>query len=150
MAQSTERIINGKQYDIETAQFLGQWDNGYYHRTDLEWFCMTLHRKEDGEYFLLVEGNDYEELRAQYGKHFYDGEIIIPVTEEKAREWALCYLTENQNLRIFGVVYQDRKQIVTWVDKSIKNRANALIHDKDYTIQEIIAAGVEALENKAI
>jgi len=150
MAQSTERIINGKKYDIENARYLGQWDNGLYHGADLEWLCITLYRNEGGDCFLYVEGNDGEELREQYGEHNYDGEIIIPVTEEKAREWALCHLSGNQNLRIFGIACKNRKPLVTWIDSDIMKRANAFMHDTDYTVQDIFTAGVEALEKKTI
>ena len=148
MAQSTERIINGKQYDIETAKCLGGWDNGYSHETDIEWYSANLYRKESGEYFLYVDGNDTDELQALYGKHYHDNLIYIPLAEKEAQEWAKCYLTERHILQIFGVACNDRKQIITWVCRDIKNRVNSLVHDKNYTIQDIIAAGVEALEKR--
>ena len=47
-----KKIIRGRQYDTDTAQRIGSWDNGL-SGTDLEYTSETLYRKRTGEFFLV-------------------------------------------------------------------------------------------------
>lgn len=80
------RIIKNKVYDTDSARKMGTYRGLF---DDYE----SLYRKKTGEFFL----------------HAYDGpnseDSIIPLTYDKAQEWARTSLTEEQYERIFfGVV----------------------------------------------
>lgn len=67
-----KKIIKNKVYDTTTAKKLG------------DWFCNTLYQKRTGEFFL------------------HGDEKIIPVSYEKARQWAEEHLDADDYISIFG------------------------------------------------
>lgn len=71
------KVINGKMYDTATAKHLASVDEPDYE---------SLHRKENGEYFISSE---FE---------------IVPVSEEEARRWSERHLTGDEYVAIFGKV----------------------------------------------
>jgi hypothetical protein len=96
-------IIKGKKYDTETAEFLGSdshlWPN------DLDFWKEELYRKKTGEFFLYGEGG----ARSKYGKEvstnsWSGSETIIPLTEDRARNWAENHLSVEKYEEIFGEV----------------------------------------------
>lgn len=98
-----KKIINGKMYNTETAKELGDYWNGYY-EGDFYFLKETLYLKKSGEYFLHGEGG----AASKYCKRFGDGRIgdnvIIPFSEEEAKEWAVEYLSADEYEALFGTV----------------------------------------------
>lgn len=80
------RIIKNKVYDTSTAKKIGTY-RGLFDNYE------SLYRKKTGEFFLHAYGGTNSK------------ESIMPLTYDKAQEWAGTALTEEQYERIFfGVV----------------------------------------------
>ena len=84
-----KKIIKNKVYDTSTAREMGTCRNLF----DYE---ESLYRKKTGEFFLHTSGGPYSQ------------ESIMPLTYDKAQEWAAIALTEEQYEGIFfGAVEED-------------------------------------------
>lgn len=98
-----KKIIEGRKYDTETAEFLAGYDNGLGAR-DFNHISEELYRKRTGEYFLYGWGGPMTEYRRTIGQNEWSGgEDITPLTEAEARKW----VEEKANDRyeeIFGEV----------------------------------------------
>ena len=101
-----KKIINGKVYDTETAQMLGDWDNGHY-TNDFAYCAETLYRKKTGEYFLFGEGHALSKYASHSGNSSGWGEKIIPLSYNEAQEWAEEKLDGNDYVSIFGDPEED-------------------------------------------
>lgn len=77
-----KKIINGKEYDTETSEYLGDFVD--YHKN---WRGMEdLYRTKNGEYFM------------HYRRGYGDNEII-PLSEDEACQWTghnVALLTERE------------------------------------------------------
>lgn len=95
-----KKIIEGKTYNTETAQFLGDWQNlweGDYH------YCREeLYRTKKGTYFLYGEGGALSRYARCYGGSATGGEGFEILSEEEAREWAEKKLSTDEYIKIFG------------------------------------------------
>lgn len=98
-----QKIINGKKYDTETAEEIG---DGYYSSpNDFHYFAETLYRKRTGEYFLHGEGGPASRYAVAVDQNSWvGGEKIIPLTIEAAKEWAEEYLSADMYEDEFGEV----------------------------------------------
>ena len=96
-----KHIINGKVYDTEKAKYLGV--DSYSNPSDFHYWCEELYQKRTGEFFLYGKGGPmsrYAERIEQNG--WSGGEQIIPLTYDKAREWAEEHLRVEYYEEIFG------------------------------------------------
>lgn len=66
--------IDGKRYNINTAEFIASWDNDLPYM-DFGYLKETLYRKRTGEFFLYGEGG----ARTKYGRVDDDGEHTLAV-----------------------------------------------------------------------
>lgn len=109
-----KKVINGKVYDTNTAECVGEWSNGRY-TNDFSYCSEDLYRKKTGEFFLHGDGGAMSKYAKSIGDNSWSGsEIIIPLSFESAREWAEEHLTGEKYEAIFGeIVEDDTKQIVT-------------------------------------
>lgn len=96
-----KRIIHNRVYDTETAQKLGEWNNGYY-TSDFPFCAETLYRKRTGEYFLFGEGHAMSKYASHSGNNSGWGEKIIPLSYEEAQKWAEEHLDADDYISIFG------------------------------------------------
>jgi hypothetical protein len=89
-----KKIINGKKYDTETAEYIsfGQWRVNSVNHNQKE----TLYKKKTGEYFL------FHEKRTTWG-NIYDYEDIEPISLEYAKTWVEKHDNEHYET-IFGEV----------------------------------------------
>lgn len=98
-----KRIIDGRKYDTDTAEYMG--GNMYSYPGDFHYWCEGLYRKKNGEFFLHGEGGPMSRYSEALGNNCWgDGEDIIPLTEEEAREWAEKNLSADTYEEIFGEV----------------------------------------------
>lgn len=101
-----KKIINGKKYDTDTAREVGYAETGdsneLYH-----WTCETLYCKRTGEYFLHGEGGGMTRYAERIGDNWTSGETIIPLTLDKAQEWAEENLSVEEYEREFGEVSEE-------------------------------------------
>ncbi len=98
-----KKIINKKMYDTETAQVVGEWSNGYPCR-DCRAIEETLYRKQNGEFFLHGWGGANTRYAEWKGDMVYDGDLILPLTFDEAREWVHKHLNGDKYEEIFGIL----------------------------------------------
>lgn len=101
-----KKIINGKVYDTATAQIVGNWENVDY--GDLDFISESLYRKRTGEFFLYGEGGPCSKYAGRVGNSGWtNGERIMPLTWDEAREWAEEKLSADEYQQVFGEVAVD-------------------------------------------
>ena len=94
-------IIKNKVYDTSTARFLGRYASE--ETSSLDRTEESLYIKRTGEYFLFGEGGPRSRFAQYQGDgSFSGGWRIIPLSYDKAREWAEEHLDADQYISIFG------------------------------------------------
>ena len=142
-----KRIISGRRYDTKTAKMVGQ--ASYSNSTDFAYWHEELYVKRTGEYFLYGQGGPM----SKYGQSVREnewtgGKEIIPLTLEEAQAWVEKNLNGEMYEEIFGKVEENKVQVSTWLEESIKAEIDKLRNEKDFTIADIIKAGVKALKEQ--
>lgn len=101
-----KKVINGSLYNTDTARLLGEWDNRRYGSLD---YCgERLYLTKSGKYFLHGEGGAMSKYARSCGSNQWSsGEMIIPMTEASAREWAGSRLGADEFAKAFGSVGED-------------------------------------------
>ena len=74
------------------------------------------------------------------------GHEIRPLSLDEAKAWAEKHLSGDEYEKIFGKVQEGKVQVSTWIEESIKEEIDKLRDEKDFTIADIIKAGVKALK----
>jgi hypothetical protein len=129
-----KKIINGKRYDTDTAEFIGT-----VHPGQLEYWTEELYRKRNGEFFLYVIGG-----RGPSSKYGSGNAEIRPLSIKEAQEWVEKYLDADTYEKVFGRVDEGLVQIAIRIPAELKEIADKL----DYTQAEIFAEGVKAILSK--
>lgn len=102
-----KKVINNKLYNTESARELGTWSNMADVR-NFSWYCETLYQKRTGEYFLHGEGGPMTQYAETIGQNSWSGgQRIMPLSVEKAREWAEEHLDADEYMEIFGEPGED-------------------------------------------
>ena len=97
-----KKIIAGKRYDTETAQFCGSREYGSSGNLDHE--CEALYQKRTGEFFLYGEGGPRSKYAEETSMNSWSGgEQIIPLSDQQAKEWAEANLDGEDYEKIFTV-----------------------------------------------
>jgi len=81
-----KKVINGKIYNTETADFIAQWENDYY-RNDFNYCSEDLYRTKKGQYFIHGEGGALSKYSASAGNSSWGTSDITLLTEKEALEW---------------------------------------------------------------
>lgn len=104
-----KKVINGRMYDTDTAKEIGYQCSNI---TDqLDGIQETLYRKRTGEFFLHGDGGARTKYAHQTeGGGWCGGEAIVPLSYERAREWAEDYLSAEDYEKIFGIEEDDEKR----------------------------------------
>lgn len=99
-----KQIINGKKYDTETAENVGEYWNGCSTR-DFNYCEEILYKKRTGEFFLHGCGGPMSKYTRAYGSNSWGGdERLIPMSLDEAKEWAEQHLDGDEYEKIFGEV----------------------------------------------
>ncbi|MBO5389445.1 MAG: hypothetical protein J6A59_15185 [Lachnospiraceae bacterium] len=98
-----KKIINGKLYNTETANTVATYWNGF-PGGDFEVVHETLYQKKTGEYFLYGKGGPMTQYAEQVCGGLAYGEMIIPYTEDEAKEWAVVHMDADNYMKLFGEV----------------------------------------------
>lgn len=139
-----KKIISGRRYDTSTTKLLGVANYGYC--TDFAYWREELYVKRTGEYFLYGQGGPMSKYSQQVGQNEWTGgHEIRPLSLDEAKAWAEKYLDADKYEAIFGVVEEDKVQVSTWIEKSIKEEIDKLRETKGLTIADIIKAGVNVV-----
>ena len=139
-----KKIISGRRYDTKTARLVGFTYYGI--PGNLDYWCEDLYLKRTGEYFLYGQGGPMSKYSQQVGQNEWTGgHEIRPLSLDEAKAWAEKNLSGDEYEKIFGVVEEDKVQVSTWIEKSIKEEIDKLKDEKGLTIADIIKAGVNAV-----
>lgn len=79
-------IIDQKRYDTDTSERVGKWSN-YCSYSDFNHCEETLYRTKAGAFFLHGKGGALSPYASIYGRSFYEGERMVPISIEAARDW---------------------------------------------------------------
>lgn len=97
-----KKVINGKLYNTETAEELASWHNGCSY-SDFNYCKETLFRSRKGAFFLHGVGGAMTRYSESCGNNARcEGEGIVPLTIEEAKEWAEEHLSGDKYIEIFG------------------------------------------------
>ncbi|MCW6682089.1 hypothetical protein NHG29_04285 [Aerococcaceae bacterium NML160702] len=137
------KIIQNKVYDTDKAKKIATYFSNY-GVTDFNWYSETLYKKRTGEYFLHGEGNGLSPYAGSYGDMRGQGEKIIPLTFEEAREWAERKLEADEYEKEFGTPEENSLKIIyieipfELADKIEKEKS-----EKGRSQKEIVVAALE-------
>ena len=138
-----KKIIDGKLYDTNTARALGSASHGQGPR-DFNYFEETLYLKRTGEYFLHGEGGPMSRYSESIGQNEWrGGEKIIPLSFNKAREWAEENLDADDYASIFGPVSEDdpgRVAMSISIDAATADRIRREAQEKGMSVSALIAS----------
>lgn len=95
------KIIDKKVYNTETAELLGEWDNGLY-GNDFRAVQEKLYITKKGQYFIHAWGGAMSKYGRPCGNGMTDDEDIILLSKEKAEDWAIDKLSTTTVEEIFG------------------------------------------------
>lgn len=87
-----KRIINGKVYDTDKSECIGEWSNGY-SGGDFRRVTIDLMRTKNGQFFLWGSGGPMTEYAESYGNETSGGSQFDLMTEAEAKEWAEEHLS---------------------------------------------------------
>lgn len=108
-----KKIINGKLYDTDKAVYLGY--DLYAGPMDFTYWREELYRKRTGEFFLYGQGGPASKyaVASVTGSGWDGGEKIVPLSYDKAREWAEEHLDADEYADIFGMPDDDEGERAT-------------------------------------
>lgn len=122
-----KKVINGRRYDTDAAKKIA--DYSYSNRSDFNYWEETLYMKRTGEFFLYGFGGPMTRYAESAGlNQWTGGSKIIPLTVEKAKEWAEKYMDADEYEEAFGVIEEGDKKTVSFslpesVIETIRRRA---------------------------
>lgn len=134
-----KKIIEGKVYDTNTAEFLTSNDNGY-PRNDFAYANEELYLKKTGEYFLYGEGGGNSRYGEWHGNSGGPGEKIMPLTLGEAKEWAENNLDGDRYEELFGNPEPDdgRERLNLYVAATTKTKLQQMSQTQGRSISQII------------
>ena len=93
------RIVDGKRYDTETAQKIGEASSGNY--SDFRYWSETLYKTKKGAYFIAGEGGAASRWGKSSGNVSWGDEGIIVLTPAEALAWCSEYLDDAEQYEEF-------------------------------------------------
>ena len=143
-----KKIIEGRLYNTDTAKELGVWASTWDYR-DFNYVAEKLYQKRTGEYFLYGEGGPMSKYAQSCGQNSWSGgEKIIPLSPEKAREWAEAHLDADDYAEIFGMPDEGSAEKVT-ICMQIPGDLDAIIRARAAEKGVSLTAYVVEVLNKA-
>jgi len=106
-----KEVINGKRFNTETAQLIGEADNlgqGVDSVTDFGFWEAGLYVTKNGNYFLAGKGGAASMFSEPAGQNARGGGSgIKPMTKDRALDWAERYLDPETVEEWFGDDLED-------------------------------------------
>ena len=134
--------MKGKLYDTETAKEIAEIFHGDGYR-DYRHYSETLYRKRTGEYFLHGEGGPMSKYAETIGQNMrQEGERIIPLGFNEARQWAEENMNADDYQEEFGEVSEDAERTVLSisVDAAVADRIRKAAAEAGVSVSAIIAS----------
>ena len=114
-----KKIIEGKLYNTDTAELVGEWTNGCY-ANDFNYCSEDLYRKKTGEFFIHGRGGAMSKYAVSVGSNTMSGsEQIKPISFEYAKQWAEEKLTADEYEKLFGEVAEDDSRRVVGISLTV-------------------------------
>ena len=99
-----KKYINNRLYDTDKAFEIDTYENRYYD-FDCRYIKETLYQKQNGEFFLFGQGGSWTIYRQPRKRGGFSGSaVIVPLSIEKAKEWAKAHLSAEVYVLIFGFI----------------------------------------------
>lgn len=98
-----KKIIKGKMYNTETAEYIEHRSSGCY-RSDYRYFEEDLYRKKTKEFFLHGKGGPASRYAQRAGSGYMGGEKLIPLSDAEAKVWAEENLDADRYMELFGEI----------------------------------------------
>lgn len=137
------KVLGGSMYDTETAKFLGFCEYG--RPGDFNHYSERLYRTKSGKYFIYGEGGARTRYAGRSGDLWTDGELIDPVTEDVAKQWAEKELTGDEYEAAFGDVVEDTAQISATIKTELKEKFDAKKKERGMTTVDLLSDMIEIL-----
>lgn len=138
-----KKIINGKRYDTDTAEFIGKWEN-IYNSADLQYECEELYRKKTGEFFMYGEGGPASSYAVQTGTSSWSGSCkITPITEDEAKKWVEKNLDGDVYESLFEIEEEGNIAFSLLIPENLYNKLKDESEKTGESMKDII---VESLE----
>ena len=139
-----KKIINGKRYDTETAEFIGRWEN-MYNSAELQYECEKLYRKKTGEFFIYGAGGPASSYAVRTGTHNWSGSSkITPITEGEAKKWVEKNLDGDDYEKYFELEEEGNMAFSLLIPETLYDKLKEKSEKTGNTMKDII---VEALES---
>lgn len=140
------KIIGGKKYNTDTAEAVGQYDNGLGYG-DFKHLMETLYKKRTGEFFLYGQGGPMTQYAEPVGNMRADGEKIIPLTFEEAQKWAEEHMDAEEYEAVFGEVSEDSSTIGVMYSLPVAsvNKVKRIATERRVTASRVIADLIDTL-----
>ena len=114
-----KKIIEGRVYNTDTAQLVGEWANTYNTR-DFNFCIEKLYRKKTGEFFIHGRGGAMSKYAVSVGSNTMCGsEQIRPISFEYAKRWAEEKLTADEYEKLFGEVAEDDSRKIVGISLTV-------------------------------
>ena len=114
-----KKIIEGRVYNTDTAELVGEWANTYNTR-DFNFCIEKLYRKKTGEFFFHCRGGAMSKYAVSVGSNAMSGsEQIRPISFEYAKRWAEEHLTADEYEKLFGEVAEDDSRRVVGISLTV-------------------------------
>lgn len=81
-----KKIVNGKRYNTETAEYIANWSNGY-NPGDFNYCDEDLHKTKKGAYFIFGKGGPLSDYAVSCGTGSCGSEDIRVLNDDQAYEW---------------------------------------------------------------
>lgn len=139
------KVINGKRYDTETAELIGEWTNGHRYG-EFQYECEELYRKKTGEFFLYGSGGAMSSYAVPSGNSNWTGSSkITPITINEAKKWAEENLDADDYEKYFELEEEGNIAFSLLIPGNLYNRLKEVSEKTGKSMKDII---VEALESK--
>lgn len=139
-----KKVIDGSLYNTDTAKRLLEWDNCRYGSLD---FCSeVLYRTKSGKYFLHCEGGAMSKYARRCGDNNWSGgELVVPMTEAAAREWASESFSGDEYLSAFPAIDEDLHSVA--VSDQCYARLKALKDLTGKTFAQLVELSVKQFQS---
>ena len=97
-----KQIIEGKLYNTDTSQWIGEWSMGQY--GSLNFMQEILYQTKKGAYFIAYEGGAGSAFAKIEGNEQHGSEGIRLLTEDEAKNWSMQHLEADEYIKRFGEV----------------------------------------------
>lgn len=137
------KIINGKRYNTETAEFIGEYANTYNY-SDFNYVCEKLYRKKTGEFFLYGEGGPMSDYAVYSGgNNWSSGAKIMPLSIDEAKKWGEENLDGDVYESLFEIEEEGNIAFSVLLPESLYDKLKEESKKIDETMKDIIVKALE-------